>query len=140
MPSAIALAIVNPARASIGAMASDHRGDSPDQNDDVAPQCPIPNIQRVEMLALLARNVTAPADLPQTGQARTNQRITGVLAALICRQLAANHGTRADQSHVSDHDIDQLRQLIDAGGPQISADPGHTRVVLELAHTRPLFA
>jgi len=46
---------------------------------------------------------------------------------------------RSDDTHLSPHDVDQLRQLVQKGAPQKPAEARHARVVLQLEQTS-LFA
>jgi hypothetical protein len=79
------------------------------------------------------RSLAAAVDLHRAGQARLD-REAGALALVVERDDRLLLGTRADQRHVGSEDVDQLRQLVEAGPPQEPPNPRHPRVVGNLEH------
>src|SRR5215471_8340603 len=51
-----------------------------------------------------------------------------------------NDRARADQTHVTTKNIDELWQFVNAGDAQKAADSGRARIVLELSRTLPFVA
>jgi len=51
--------------------------------------------------------------------------------------LPRERGSRADERHLAANDVQQLRQLVDAGAAQAPADLGDPGVVLQLVEAAP---
>src|SRR5437773_5223899 len=78
--------------------------------------------------------VAAPAvDLRPTGDAGFDAVTRHVIGNCLA-ELTDEHRplrARTDQTHVAAHDVDELRQLVDAGAAQERAKPRPSRVVLD---------
>ena len=55
-----------------------------------------------------------------------------VLPVFVLRDLARDRWARADQAHLAAQDVEQLRQLVQAGAPEEAADRRDARIALHL--------
>jgi hypothetical protein len=116
----------------------EHRHRGAQQDLHVAPEGRAGDIGDVERHALGVAGVAAAADLPRAGQARTDREVVLRRGAVVGGELPGLHRPRADQAHLALQHVDQLRQLVERGSAQEAADPGHARVVAQLAGRLPL--
>src|SRR5690606_7629254 len=72
----------------------------------------------------------AAVDLPEAGQARCHHQAL-VVPVLVGRDLAGYRRAGADDAHLAEQDVDELRQLVQAGAAQEAPDTGPARIVLE---------
>src|SRR5262249_11392096 len=128
------------ARHSVGAAAGDHDRQRAEQDHDVPPQGPVANIPAVKGDPLLVVREVPTANLPQACQTWTNPQINRIVALLVLAQCLMNDRARADQTHVTAKNIDELRQFVDAGDAQKAADSGRARIVLKLSRALPFVA
>ena len=74
------------------------------------------------------RDVAAPGHLPQAGDAGGDVEALLRPAAALPRLLDPERA-RPDQAHVAGHDVEDLRQLVEAPAPQPGADARDPRVL-----------
>lgn len=77
------------------------------------------------------RVTTGPIDLSPSGNAGFHRLATIIVVDELAVILVMGEGVRArpDQRHVALENIDELRQLVDAGPAKPAADPRHPAVV-----------
>ena len=82
-------------------------------------------------MPLLPRQVGAPADLPQPGDAGLDQQPPGDVA-VVAFDLLRQRRARTHQAHLAGQHVDQLRQLVQGPLAQPPTDPGHPWIVTDL--------
>jgi hypothetical protein len=94
----------------------------------VAPQRPAVDVGHVEGEPVLPRQHVSTLDLRTAGQAGAH-----LVAASLLRGVAIEIGRQqrpwADQAHVATQHVDQLGQLVEAGGAQPAAEAGDAGLV-----------
>ncbi len=75
----------------------------------------------------------APVDLHRAGDSRLDREPEHVRGLVAVDELDLL-GARADEAHVAEQHVDELRQLVEARPAQQPADARHARVVVELEH------
>src|SRR6266702_2926628 len=121
---------------SIRVSMAQHFGKRSQQDQHVEPNTPVVDVPEIEVDTLLHE-----LDLLGPASTALNLRPTGysgfdVMPERVFRQQIAvvavmgeRMRARADQRHVAKQNIEELRQLIDAGGPQYSAEPTDPRIM-----------
>src|SRR5712664_1473049 len=122
---------------SIGVVGNQKGGNCYNQYLRVQGHRPIARIERVACDALVICGRAATADLPKPSDAWPARNIS-VYGAGIPDELFLGNGARSYNAHVALKDVEQLRQLVQAGFAQDGADRGHPRVVPQLAIGGPL--
>src|SRR6185295_3122693 len=116
---------------SAGAPHVEHRGNGLQENPEILPECPFPDIVDLQPDDLLkVRNEVSAVDLPGTGNSRLYIE-PGVVMLLVKIDLGGQRRAGADQRHVTTQDIPQLGQLIQTGSSQERSQPRDPWVVLD---------
>src|SRR5450759_226477 len=116
---------------SICAARADHRAGRLPHDVQVALQRPGLHVLQVEAHHVVERQVTAPADLPEPGDARQHDVPPPVP---FFHELAVSQRQRArsDKAHVALEHTEELGQLVEAQTPQDATDPCDARIVTHL--------
>src|SRR5688572_4641888 len=101
-----------------GAPARQHHGDGAGKDGEVQGRAPTVRIAEVELDPLLIAAGAAPAHLPEAGDAGGHAEATELVLFRELVEVARQHGPRADQAHVPDEDVHELRELVEAEAPQ----------------------
>ena len=104
----------------------DRHGDNP----DVQPQRLVVHIPHIQPEFLLPTDGVAAVDLGPAGDPRPHLMAPRLLRG-VAPQVLHQKRPRPHQAHISFEDVEQLRQLIEAGGPQEAAEGGQARHVGE---------
>lgn len=104
---------------------------------DVQPDGPVADVPHVEQDAFVVAGVVAPGNLPQPGDAGLDAREDLVVVAVIV-DLSLHDGARPDHGEFACDDVEELRQLVEAGLAENAPDGGDARVVFELEVSAPL--
>ena len=104
------------------------------QDLHVEPQRPTVDVLHVEPHPLLEAQGRAAADLPQTGDARSDAQPPAVPVMVEPLVIPQRQRPRAHQAHVTAQHVDQLGQLVQAGFAQPAAQPRDARVAADLEH------
>src|SRR5271156_2901829 len=129
---------VTPARALadltglVGAIARKDRAGRLQQDLHIEHRRPYSGILQIQPDHLIKRRLASPVHLPQSGNARPRLEQAPPVPDIIGLQLVRNRRPRSNQGHLAFQDIPELGNLIEAGAPHNSADPGNTRIVGEL--------
>ena len=73
------------------------------------------DIFEIELHPLLKRKIAAPGNLPQACQARLNAEASFLPRYFHAHRIAYRQRPWADDTHVTQQNVNELRQLIDAG-------------------------
>src|SRR3984893_6094508 len=103
-----------------------------DEDDHVKPGGLFAGVDRIETYTPVIVEIISTADLPQPGYAR-RALVIGSDPAAIALDFLGKDRPRSDQAHVALQYIEQLRKLVQARAAQKRTEPGHTRVVCQLA-------
>ena len=106
--------------------------DGPDgARDDaqIEPEAGVLDVPEIERQLLRGLELVAAVDLRPAGDARARGRAAGE----VLRQVARQERSGADQRHVADQDVDQLRQLVQPGAAQ---EPAEARGPLRIRQRR----
>src|SRR5262249_33044871 len=112
--------------------AAQHRRNRTQQNLEVQPERPFVNVLQIQLHPLLERNVAATTHLPQTGDARLHAESPALPVFTEAFIVPHRQGPRTYQTHVSDEDVEELRQFVDAGAAQELSDRRDARIILDL--------
>lgn len=115
---------------SVGAFAVDDGAEGLDEVHDVDPDGPVAHVPGVHGDALGVGGVAAPADLPHASDAWKYHSVFAEVLP-VAWNFFRDDGTRADKAHFAFEDVEQLRQFVETGFPQESAELGDARVVFE---------
>src|SRR5215469_1921171 len=99
--------------------------------DEVAHRRPGIDVVIVQLHPMLERHFRAAVDLPQTGKALRHAE-TALGERVVVGDLAGQSGTRPDQRHVAEQNVEQIRQLVDRGLAQEAPERMQTRIVPDL--------
>lgn len=97
------------------------------------------NIPCIHGNAFFICNITAPTNLPHTGDAGQDHAVFAEVVAVAFDFLGDNRA-RADETHVAADDVPELRQFVKTGFPEEGPELCDARVVFELEVFLPLFA
>src|SRR5207249_1042141 len=112
-----------------GTLSARHDRQGAPENFEIEEQGPVPDVLGIQSHHLFEiHDITAPAHLPQPGNARLDSQASEV-TVLIVREIALEKRPRAHQRHLADQDVPQLRQLIEAPAPQQLSQSSHPRIV-----------
>src|SRR5580704_9061687 len=125
-----------PATGSVAAARRDDDANRAGDDHQVAPEAPTLDVLTVERNASGVIHVIAPAHLPGTGKTGPGAQIV-LDAVAVFRDLRRNDRPWADKAHVAAEDVDELRQLVDAGLAHRRAKRRDARVLLQLVQFRP---
>lgn len=118
-------------------MAQHHRHGSPQQYH-IQPDAPVMHVPAVYLHALGVVDVAASAGLPHAGDAGQD----GVILLDIFpipRDFFLNDGAGSDEAHLTFEDIQELRQLIEAGLSKEGATLCDAGIVLQFEFSIPFF-
>src|SRR5450759_4858934 len=116
---------------SVGAARAHHGAGCSPHDVQVALQRPGLHVLQVEAQHVVEREVTAPADLPEPGDARQHDVPPPVP---FFHELAVSQRQRArpDKAHVALEHTEELGQLVEAQAPQDATGPCDARIVTHL--------
>src|SRR5919108_2096286 len=118
-----------------GTRTAAERRDRERHQPHVAHQRPAGDVEIVEADHLRERNLAPSEHLPRPGHAWLEiQPLTGPSFDVLV--LVEDERPRADEAHLSDEDVQKLRQLVESKAPQELADPRDARIVDDLEHPR----
>src|SRR5436190_4459288 len=111
---------------SVGSLAGQDRRNGTQQDAQVEPERAVLDVLEIEPHPLAEAQGTAPADLPQAGDAGLHVE-PAQLPGLVLLDFLRNRGARADQAHVPLEHVEELRDLVEARDPQQPPDAGDAR-------------
>src|SRR5205823_7977615 len=100
----------------------------PQEDPEVEPQRPVLDVPGVLLEPLGPRDLVPPLNLRPAGDPGPHRQPPPVLLGVV-RDLLDEVGTRTDQAHPAQDDMDELRQLVEARTAQEAAAAGDPRVV-----------
>lgn len=118
-------------------MAEDNRNGAPEEHE-IQPDAPVMDVPAVHLYALGVVDVAASAGLPHAGDAGED----GVILLDIFpipRDFFLNDGAGSDEAHLTFENIQELRQLIEAGLSEESAALCDAGIVLQFEFSIPFF-
>lgn len=118
-------------------MAEDDRNGAPEEHE-IQPDAPVMHVPAVHLYALGVVDVAATAGLPHAGDAGED----GVVLLDIFpipRDFFLDDGTGTDEAHLTFEDIQELRQLIEAGLSKEGAALCDAGIVLQFEFSIPFF-
>lgn len=118
-------------------MAEDDRNGAPEEHE-IQPDAPVMHVPAVHLYALGVVDVAATAGLPHAGDAGED----GVVLLDIFpipRDFFLNDGAWSDEAHFAFEDIQELRQLIEAGLSKEDAALCDAGIVLQFEFSIPFF-
>ena len=118
-------------------MAEDNRDSTPKEHK-IQPDAPVMHVPAVHLYALGIVDVAASTGLPHAGDAGED----GVVLLDIFpipRDFLLDDGTGTDEAHLTFEDIQELRQLIEAGLSKEGAALCDTGIVLQFEFSIPFF-
>src|SRR5579884_1123781 len=105
----------------IRAAAEEHSGNRLQQYLDVQAQAPVLDVEQVHEHHLVEVEVTAPAHLPQPGNAAGHLQ-SCLLPVLVALDFGWLRRPWTDDAHVAAQHVEELRNLVQAGGTDKRAD------------------
>lgn len=118
-------------------MAEYNRNGTPKEHE-IQPDAPVMHVPAVHLYALGVVDVTASAGLPHAGDAREDGVVLFDIFP-IPRDFFLNDGAWSDEAHFAFEDIQELRQLIEAGLSKEGAALCDAGIVLQLEFSIPFF-
>ncbi len=118
-------------------MAEDNRNGAPEEHE-IQPDAPVMHVPAVHLHALGIVYIASAADLPHTGNAGED----GVVLLDIFpipRDFFLDDGAGSDEAHFAFEDIQELRQLIEAGLSKEGAALCDAGIVLQFEFSIPFF-
>lgn len=118
-------------------MAQDNRNGAPKEHE-IQPDAPVMHVPAVHLHALGIVDIASSAGLPHAGDAGED----GVVLLDIFpipRNFLLDDGTGTDEAHLTFEDIQELRQLIEAGLSKEGAALCDTGIVLQFEFSIPFF-
>lgn len=118
-------------------MAEDNRNGAPEKHE-IQPDAPVMHIPAVHLDALGIVDIASSAGLPHAGDAGED----GVVLLDIFpipRNFLLDDGTGTDEAHLTFEDIQELRQLIEAGLSKEGAALCDAGIVLQFEFSIPFF-
>ena len=98
----------------------------------IKPKRPIVNILHIKLHPLVKGTMVAAIDLPKTRHTWTYTETAAVPVLMEVIIVPNREGSRTDEAHVPQQDIEELRQFINAGFSQKLSERGYSRVILDL--------
>src|ERR1017187_3331953 len=130
MPSYAAMRLQIPGL-SAGAEAGQDDGHGAVGDFECEPEGPVVDILEVEFHPLVEADLVAAADLPDAGEAGLHGE-AAAMPRIVVLHLGRDGRPGADEAHVADENIPELRELVDAGATEETAERSDARVVLHL--------
>lgn len=118
-------------------MAQDNRNGAPEEHE-IQPHAPVMHVPAVHLYALRVVDVAASAGLPHTGNAGEDGVVLFDIFP-IPRDFLLDDGTGTDEAHLTFEDIQELRQLIEAGLSKEGAALCDAGIVLQFEFSIPFF-
>lgn len=118
-------------------MAQHHRHGSPQQYH-IQPDAPVMHVPAVHLYALGIVDITSSAGLPHAGDAGED-RVVLLDIFPIPRNFLLDDGTGTDEAHLTFENIQELRQLIEAGLSKEGAALCDAGIVLQFEFSIPFF-
>ena len=118
-------------------MAEDDRNSAPEEHE-IQPDAPVMHVPTVHLYALGVVDVAASAGLPHAGDAGEDGVVLFDISP-IPRDFLLDDGTGTDEAHLTFEDIQELRQLIEAGLSKEGAALCDAGIVLQLEFSIPFF-
>ena len=118
-------------------MAEDNRNGAPEEHE-IQPDAPVMHVPAVHLDSFRVVDITSSAGLPHTGDAGED----GVVVLDIFpipRDFLLDDGTGTDEAHLTFEDIQELRQLIEAGLSKEGTALGDAGIVLQFEFSIPFF-
>lgn len=118
-------------------MAENNRNGAPEEHE-IQPDAPVMHVPAVHLHALGIVDITSSAGLPHAGDAGED----GVILLDIFpipRDFLLDDGTGTDEAHLTFENIQELRQLIEAGLSKEGAALCDAGIVLQLEFSIPFF-
>ena len=97
------------------------------ENGDVHQECAVADVIKVVLDIVVDGKAAKRAELPQSGYARSYAEPLPLLLVVVLHD-EWHFRPGADERHIPQQDIQQLRQLIQAGSAKQSSDAGDARV------------
>lgn len=118
-------------------MAEDNRNGAPEEHE-IQPDAPVVDVPAVHLYALGVVDITSSAGLPHAGD--TGEDGVVLLDIFpIPRNFFLNDGAWSDEAHLTFENIQELRQLIEAGLSKEGAALCDAGIVLQLEFSIPFF-
>ena len=118
-------------------MAEDNRNGAPEEHE-IQPDAPVVDVPAVHLYALGVVDITSSAGLPHAGD--TGEDGVVLLDIFpIPRDFLLDDGTWTDEAHLTFEDIQELRQLIEAGLSKEGAALCDAGIVLQFEFSIPFF-
>src|ERR1017187_7834547 len=114
-----------------GAEAGEDDGEGAGEDFQVEPEGPVVDVLEVEFHPLVEADLVAAADLPDAGEAGLHGE-AAAMPRIVVLHLGRDGRPGADEAHVADENIPELRELVDAGATEETAERSDARVVLHL--------
>lgn len=111
-------------------MAEDNRNSTPEKHE-IQPDAPVMHVPAVHLYALGVVDVAASTGLPHAGDTGEDGVVLLDISP-IPRDFFLNDGTGSDEAHLTFEDIQELRQLIEAGLSKECAALCDAGIVLQL--------
>src|SRR6266851_2087888 len=102
------------------------------QNRSIESQRPTVDVFEIQLHPLFKRKVAATGNLPQASYAGLHTKAPFLPRQFHSHRIAHRQRARADNAHVAEQHVDQLRQLIDAGLAQPTTGARDPRIVADL--------
>ena len=118
-------------------MAEDNRNGTPKEHE-IQPDAPVMHVPAVHLYALGVVDVAASAGLPHAGDAGKDGVVLLDISP-IPWDFLLDDGTGTDEAHLTFEDIQELRQLIEAGLSKEGAALCDTGIVLQFEFSIPFF-
>lgn len=118
-------------------MAQDNRNGAPEEHE-IQPHAPVMHVPAVHLYALGIVDITSSAGLPHAGDAGED-RVVLLDISPIPRDFLLDDGTGTDEAHLTFENIQELRQLIEAGLSKEGTALCDTGIVLQFEFSIPFF-
>lgn len=118
-------------------MAEDNRNGAPEEHE-IQPDAPVMDVPAVHLYALRIVDITSSAGLPHAGDAREDGVVLFDIFP-VPRDFLLDDGTGPDEAHLTFEDIQELRQLIEAGLSEESAALCDAGIILQFELSIPFF-
>lgn len=116
-------------------MAQDNRNGAPEEHE-IQPHAPVMHVPAVHLYALGIVDITSSAGLPHAGDAGED-RVVLLDIFPIPRNFLLDDGTGTDEAHLTFENIQELRQLIEAGLSKEGAALCDAGIVLQFEFSIP---
>ena len=118
-------------------MAEDDRNGAPEEHE-IQPDAPVMHVPAIHLYALGVVDVAASAGLPHAGDTGKD-RVVLLDIFPIPRDFFLNDGAWSDEAHLTFEDIQELRQLIEAGLSEEGTAFCDAGIVLQFEFSIPFF-